>query len=485
MKRTRWITYVVLAVAVLLSIAPLYWMYVVGSNDSSAISRFPPAFLPGGNFGANLSVIEEKVPFGRSLINSAVVALSVALLQMFFCSLASFAFAKLRFPGRRALFVFVVATMAIPGQLGLVPMYMIMSQLGWIDSLQALIVPGAVSAFGVFWMRQVIVGSIPDELIEAAKVDGCSIMRTFSSVVLPNIRGAASVFGLFAAMAAWNDFLWPLVILSSPENFTSQVAIQQLRNAVHDRLLVGHDRFGAGDLAATRAVHRRRQATGRRHHGRCGEGMNADDLRVGVLGVGRIGRFHTRTLLEHPSVGQVTVWDPQRDAIAALGPRVHIADSPAELLNDNLDAVLICSSSSTHADLLREAIAHAMPAFCEKPIATGLDETRRIAELVDKTGAGVTVGFQRRSDPSYRILKEQIDRDELGNSTWRGWSRPTRRRRPPATSPPRAACSSTRACTTSTSCGTSRGRRSSRCTPPGRHSPARTGSRPPVTPTPR
>lgn len=228
-KQVRWITYFVLVVAVLLSIAPLYWMYVVGSNDSSAISKFPPAFLPGGNFGANLQVIEEKVPFGRSLINSAVVALSVAVLQMFFCSLAGFAFAKLRFPGRNALFVFVVATMAIPGQLGLVPMYMIMSRIGWIDSLQALIVPGAVSAFGVFWMRQVIVGSIPDELIEAAKVDGCSIMRTFTAVVLPNIRGAAAVFGLFAAMAAWNDFLWPLVILSSPENFTSQVAIQQLR----------------------------------------------------------------------------------------------------------------------------------------------------------------------------------------------------------------------------------------------------------------
>lgn len=228
-KKVSWITYVVLTVAVLFAIAPLYWMYVVGSNDSSAISKFPPAFLPGGNFLSNLDVIQEKVPFGRSLINSAIVAVTVAFLQMFFCSLAGFAFAKLRFPGRNALFVFVIATMAIPGQLGLIPMYMIMSELGWIDTLRALIVPGAVSAFGVFWMRQVVVGSIPDELIEAAKVDGCSILRIYSSVVLPNIRGATSVFGLFAAMAAWNDFLWPLVILSTPENFTSQVAIQQLR----------------------------------------------------------------------------------------------------------------------------------------------------------------------------------------------------------------------------------------------------------------
>jgi len=224
-----WFTYVVLIVAVLLAMAPLYWMFVVGSNDSSAVSKFPPVFLPGGNFGRNLRTIESIVPFGQSLINSAIVAVSVAMLQVFFCSLAGFAFAKLQFPGRRTLFVFVIATMAVPSQLGLVPMYMIMSRLGWIDSLQALIVPGAVSAFGVFWMRQVVVGSIPDELIEAAKVDGCSILRIYRSVVLPNIRGSAAVFGLFAAMAAWNDFLWPLVILNSPDRFTSQVAIQQLR----------------------------------------------------------------------------------------------------------------------------------------------------------------------------------------------------------------------------------------------------------------
>ena len=91
---------------------------------------------------------------------------------------------------------------------------MIMVQLGWVDTLQALIVPGAVSAFGVFWMRQVVLGSVPDELIEAAKMDGCGTFRTYRSIVLPIIRGSTAVFGLFAAMAVWNDFLWPLVILN-------------------------------------------------------------------------------------------------------------------------------------------------------------------------------------------------------------------------------------------------------------------------------
>ncbi|SDU85045.1 carbohydrate ABC transporter permease [Jiangella alkaliphila] len=224
-----WFGYLVLTIGVLGALAPLYWMFVVGSNDSSAISQFPPVLVPGGSFFDNLSFVQERVPFARSILNSAIVAVAVAALQVFFCSLAGYAFAKLHFRGRGVLLVAVVGTMAIPSQLGIVPMYMIMSELGWVDSLQALIVPGAVSAFGVFWMRQVVIGSIPDELIEAARVDGCGTFRTYRSVVLPNIRGSAAVFGLFTAMAAWNDFLWPLVILNSPEHFTSQVAIQQLR----------------------------------------------------------------------------------------------------------------------------------------------------------------------------------------------------------------------------------------------------------------
>ena len=227
--RTSWFTYVVLAAAALLSVFPLYWMFVVGSNDSAAVSRFPPVLLPGGNFGRNVVHVFQLVPFGRSLLNSAIVSVSVALLQILFCTLAGFAFAKLHFRGRQPLFVFVIATMLIPTQLGIVPMYMIMAKLHWVDTLYPLIVPSAVSAFGVFWMRQVISASIPDDLLEAARIDGCSTLRMYRSVVLPVVRGSAAVFGLYAGMTAWNDFLWPLIILNSPEHFTVQVAIQQLR----------------------------------------------------------------------------------------------------------------------------------------------------------------------------------------------------------------------------------------------------------------
>jgi myo-inositol 2-dehydrogenase/D-chiro-inositol 1-dehydrogenase len=139
-----------------------------------------------------------------------------------------------------------------------------------------------------------------------------------------------------------------------------------------------------------------------------------DDLHVGVLGVGRIGSLHAANLIAHPQVGRVTVWDPRAAAVAELGAPVGIADSPADLFGSRLDAVLICSSSSTHAELLRDAVARGVPAFCEKPIALDLDETRKISALVDETGATVTIGFQRRSDPAYRELKEQIDRGDLG-----------------------------------------------------------------------
>ena len=245
--RTSWFTYLVLVVAVVLSLFPLYWMFVVGSNDSSAVSRFPPAMLPGPNFGKNVREIFSIVPFGRSMLNSAIVALAVAASQMFFCTLAGFAFAKLRFRGRRALFVVVIATMMIPQQLGIVPLYMIMAKIGWVDTLYALIVPGTVSAFGVFWMRQVIIATIPDDLLEAARVDGCSTFRVYRSIVLPNVRGSAAVFGLFAGMTAWNDFMWPLIILNSPQHFTVQVAVQQLRT----QYTIDYAHTMAGSVLAT------------------------------------------------------------------------------------------------------------------------------------------------------------------------------------------------------------------------------------------
>ncbi|WP_127794925.1 carbohydrate ABC transporter permease [Agromyces sp. LHK192] len=231
--RVGWFTYLVLGVTTVCSLFPLYWMFVVASNDSSSVNRVPPVLVPGDQFFANAAQVFEAVPFGLNLWNSFIVSAAIAIGQVLLSALAGFAFAKLRFPGRNALLVLVVGTMTVPLQLAVVPQFMIVTQLGWVNDLKALIVPGLVTAFGVFWMRQAIDNSLPDELVDAARIDGAGSFRTFWSIALPSIRPAASVLGLFAFMAAWNDFFWPLIVLNTPGAFTVQVALRQLQSQAY------------------------------------------------------------------------------------------------------------------------------------------------------------------------------------------------------------------------------------------------------------
>jgi len=228
-----WFTYFVLAFTMLLSLFPLYWMFVVASNDTSAINDVPPALVPGPNFLDNARQVFEAVPFWRNMFNTLVVAGAIAVGQLFFCALAGFAFAKLEFPGRRTLLAFVIGTMMVPLQLAVVPQFVLITNLGWVNDLKALIVPGLVSAFGVFWMRQSIENSLPDELVDAARIDGAGSFRIFWSIALPVIRPAATVLGLFSFMTAWNDFFWPLIVLNSPDSFTVQVALRQLQSQAY------------------------------------------------------------------------------------------------------------------------------------------------------------------------------------------------------------------------------------------------------------
>lgn len=223
--------YLYLAVVAFFSFFPFYWMFVISSNDSSAISNIPPAVIPGANFITSVQTVNEIINFALPLMNSFIVASVVAVSQVFFSTLAGFAFAKLRFPGRNALFLFVLATMMIPTGLGIIPFYFMMSNLGLINTLPSVILPGLTTAFGVFWMRQTIDGGVPDELIEAARIDGASNFKIYRLIVLPSIAPTATVLGLFGFLAAWNDFMWPLLSLNSPENFTVQVAVRQLRSA--------------------------------------------------------------------------------------------------------------------------------------------------------------------------------------------------------------------------------------------------------------
>jgi cellobiose transport system permease protein len=219
--------YPLLIAIVLLSSFPVYWTFTIASQTNEAIGQTPPPFLPGGHFLANALRVFDHVEFAKALVNSIIVASSITASTLLFCSMAGFAFAKLRFRGRNALLLVVIATMMCPVQLGVIPLYIEMQALGWAQHLLAVIVPTAVTGFGVVFMRQYTVQAVPDELLEAGRMDGCNSWGLYWYIVLPALRPAMAVLGLLTFMQAWNDFMWPVIVLS-PQNPTVQVAISTL-----------------------------------------------------------------------------------------------------------------------------------------------------------------------------------------------------------------------------------------------------------------
>ena len=230
-QRTSPLSYVALAAITFLSIFPFYWMFVVSSNTNAEISKSPPSLIPGGRFliVAQKVLSAEGVYFNTALMNTFIVGISIAVAQVVFSAFAGFAFAKLNFKGRKFFILFIVGTMMLPSQLGIIPLFILIKNLQMIDTLYALIVPALVTAFGVFWMRQIIDAQVPNELLEAASIDGASVPRIFFGIVLPIIRQSSFVLGLFAFLASWNDYLWPTIVLQNPQNFTLQVALTQLK----------------------------------------------------------------------------------------------------------------------------------------------------------------------------------------------------------------------------------------------------------------
>ncbi len=231
-RRARPLTYALLAATLLGSAFPLYWTFLVASHTNEIVSASPPPLTPGGHLFGNVVRVFATVDFAKALFNSVVVSAAITFSVLLFSSLAGFAFAKLRFAGRNALLIFIVATMMVPTQLGVIPLYMMMSKLGWTGQLTAVIVPSMVTAFGVFFMRQYVSEAVPTELIEAARVDGCHTLGVYWHVVLPAIRPGAAVLGLFTFMQAWNDFMWPLIVLT-PDDPTVQVALSTLASGYY------------------------------------------------------------------------------------------------------------------------------------------------------------------------------------------------------------------------------------------------------------
>jgi cellobiose transport system permease protein len=225
--RKRPLVYLTLIAFMFFSAFPLYWSVVVASMDNSALGKVPPPLVPGGHLIENIQRVFDTVPFEVALTNSLVVSAVITVSVVLFSTLAGFAFAKLRFRGRPALYVAVIVTMMVPTQLGIIPLYLLMAKAELIDTLYAVIAPSLVSAFGVFFMTQYLSAAVPTELLEAGRADGCTTLRLFWHVILPIARPAAAVLGMLTFMNAWNDFFWPLVVLT-PENPTVQVSLSTI-----------------------------------------------------------------------------------------------------------------------------------------------------------------------------------------------------------------------------------------------------------------
>ncbi|MET9877875.1 carbohydrate ABC transporter permease [Actinacidiphila glaucinigra] len=220
--------HLVLIVAVLVSVFPFYWTIVMATNTTRDIYRTPPKVSFGPHLLDNVRTVLDSIDFFGSMLNTLAVASVSTVLVLLVDSIAAFAFAKFDFPGRRWLFGVLLVFMMLPLQLAIIPQYLIMMHLGWLGTLKALIPPALANAFGIFWLRQYVSGGVPDELLDAARMDGCGFLRQYWHVVLPMIRPALAFLGIYAFVNAWNDYVWPLIALVNPEHITLQVALAQL-----------------------------------------------------------------------------------------------------------------------------------------------------------------------------------------------------------------------------------------------------------------
>lgn len=233
------IAYVILIVFTLVSLFPLVWTAIAASRDNQRLAQTPPPLWFGSNLFKNLEIAWKDANLGEAFLNTTIVAGISAVTIVVLSTVAGFAFAKLRFKGRNALMLLVIGTMMVPPQLSIIPLYMMVAKLDWTDQLQAVIFPSLVSAFGVFFMRQYLLQALPDEVIEAARVDGASSWRVVWHVVFPAARPAMAVLGMLMFVQAWNDFLWPFLVLTQTGNPTVQVAVAGLgRGYTPDQSLI-------------------------------------------------------------------------------------------------------------------------------------------------------------------------------------------------------------------------------------------------------
>jgi multiple sugar transport system permease protein len=220
----RWLLIVVLMLGLAVTIVPFLWMLLGSLKEQAELLQQPPTFLPENPTTANYERLWDRLDFPRFFWNSTVIALLITVSNLLFCSMVGYALAKLRFAGRDKLFLLVLGTLLVPGAVTLVPLFVLISKLGMVDTYWAVILPAAAGPLGVFLMRQFMLG-IPDDLIEAARVDGAREFTVFWRIVLPLSTPALAALAIVTFLPAWNALLWPLIVLTSQENYTLPVAL--------------------------------------------------------------------------------------------------------------------------------------------------------------------------------------------------------------------------------------------------------------------
>ena len=220
--------YAVLIFGAAVMLLPFAWMILASSMSPQEIIARPLTWFPSEWRPENYRELSEAIPLGRMYVNSIVVTTSITLGILLSSSLAGYGFAKFQFPGRDVLFVIVLATMMIPFFVVMIPIFYMISKLGWVDTYQGLIVPHVVTGFGIFLMRQYML-SLPDEVLDAARVDGASEFEIYWRIVLPLSTPVIGALGILAVVYQWNNFLWPLIVARSDDMWTVPVGLNSLR----------------------------------------------------------------------------------------------------------------------------------------------------------------------------------------------------------------------------------------------------------------
>jgi multiple sugar transport system permease protein len=228
----------VLLGAAVVTVAPLVWMMSVSLMSPGEASTFPPPLVPGQPTLANYRELFTHAGMGRYLVNSVVLTVAVTLVSLLFNVAAGYAFAKLPFTGRDRSFKSVLAALVIPGQVAMVPLFLLLKQLGLVNTYGGVIVPAMASIFGMFVVRQYAL-SIPDQILESARIDGASEFRIFRSVIVPVLKPIIVTLAVFTSLGTWNDFMWPLIVLNDSDLYTLPVALASLsREHVQDNELM-------------------------------------------------------------------------------------------------------------------------------------------------------------------------------------------------------------------------------------------------------